>query len=240
MSIPARSWSRMASWVASSKVSLTSVWPYSPALILSRAVQNQPGKPWLPMTWVGIRGRPGGAIDRVLQLGPEAGGFEGQLGEWRKRARRDAFQAPGRLVMISDGAIGIDHARIRIDDPVVRHAMLRVELKLRPSVDVGRGRRQHLDRQRGGTLDPAVAHRAEPIEIHIDDVGLDHGGRTQDAVDRGDIDLAESVCLDVPIEDPEQVHDDFLVSRARRRRYREIAFVDLAPSPVTGEGGVVL
>src|SRR5262245_64785602 len=46
----------MASWVASSNVSLTSVWPYSPALILSRAVQNQPGKPWLPITWVGIGG----------------------------------------------------------------------------------------------------------------------------------------------------------------------------------------
>src|SRR5437762_9172551 len=56
MSTPARSWSRMASWVASSKVSLTSVWPYSSALILSRAVQNQPGKPWLPITCVGIIG----------------------------------------------------------------------------------------------------------------------------------------------------------------------------------------
>ena len=57
MSIPARSWSRMASWVASSNVSFTSVCPYSPALILSRAVQNQPGKPWLPITCVGIMGR---------------------------------------------------------------------------------------------------------------------------------------------------------------------------------------
>src|SRR5437867_9101672 len=55
-STPARSWSRMASWVASSNVSLTSVWPYSPALILSSAVQNHPGKPWLPITCVGIGG----------------------------------------------------------------------------------------------------------------------------------------------------------------------------------------
>src|SRR3989475_10249578 len=46
----------MASWVASSNVSFTSVWPYSPALILSSAVQNQPGKPWLPITCVGIGG----------------------------------------------------------------------------------------------------------------------------------------------------------------------------------------
>src|SRR6266581_7827427 len=46
----------MASWVASSKVSFTSVWPYSPALILSSAVQNQPGKPWLPITCVEIGG----------------------------------------------------------------------------------------------------------------------------------------------------------------------------------------
>src|SRR3989337_392957 len=50
--MPARSWSRIASWVASSKVSLASVCPYSSALILSSAVQNQPGKPWLPITWV--------------------------------------------------------------------------------------------------------------------------------------------------------------------------------------------
>src|SRR5438876_985361 len=50
--MPARSWSRMASWVASSKVSLASLCPYSPALILSSAVQNQAGKPWLPMTCV--------------------------------------------------------------------------------------------------------------------------------------------------------------------------------------------
>ncbi len=50
--MPARSWSRIASWVASSKVSRTSVCPYSPALILSSAVQNHDGKPWLPITWV--------------------------------------------------------------------------------------------------------------------------------------------------------------------------------------------
>src|SRR5713101_7797719 len=50
--MPARSWSRIASCVASSKVSLASVCPYSSALILSSAVQNQPGKPWLPITWV--------------------------------------------------------------------------------------------------------------------------------------------------------------------------------------------
>jgi hypothetical protein len=42
----------MASWVASSNVSFASVCPYSPALIRSSAVQNQPGKPWLPITWV--------------------------------------------------------------------------------------------------------------------------------------------------------------------------------------------
>src|SRR5256885_1896281 len=59
MSTPARSWSRMASWVASSNVSRASVWPYSPALILSSAVQNQPGKPWLPMTCVGMGGSVG-------------------------------------------------------------------------------------------------------------------------------------------------------------------------------------
>src|SRR5438128_726377 len=50
--MPARSWSRMASWVASSKASRASVCPYSSALILSSAVQNQPGKPWLPITCV--------------------------------------------------------------------------------------------------------------------------------------------------------------------------------------------
>ena len=49
----------MASWVASSNVSRASVWPYSPALILSSAVQNQPGKPWLPMTCVGMGGSVG-------------------------------------------------------------------------------------------------------------------------------------------------------------------------------------
>src|SRR2546425_3248886 len=54
--MPARSWSRMASWVASSNISRSSVAPYSPALILSSAVQNQPGNPWLPITCVGIGG----------------------------------------------------------------------------------------------------------------------------------------------------------------------------------------
>src|SRR5262249_40149837 len=70
MSMPARSWSRMASWVASSNVSFTSVAPYSPALILSRAVQNQPGKPWLPMTCVGINGRVAGMEGAYPNSGP--------------------------------------------------------------------------------------------------------------------------------------------------------------------------
>src|SRR5437867_5246804 len=85
-STPARSWSRMASWVASSNVSLTSVWPYSPALILSSAVQNQPGKPWLPITCVGIGGS--AALTRCsLPEGPA-------LGNGGAPARRPS--APGR------------------------------------------------------------------------------------------------------------------------------------------------
>src|SRR3989441_11208443 len=85
-STPARSWSRMVSWVASSNVSLTSVWPYSPALILSSAVQNQPGKPWLPITCVGIGGS--AALTRCsLPEGPA-------LGNGGAPARRPS--APGR------------------------------------------------------------------------------------------------------------------------------------------------
>src|SRR4030095_3707415 len=72
MSIPARSWSRMASWVASSNVSLTSVWPYSPALILSRAVQNQPGKAGVPIAWGGIGGS-APVTRRFLSEGPAVG-----------------------------------------------------------------------------------------------------------------------------------------------------------------------
>src|SRR3989454_5512641 len=70
----------MASWVASSKVSFTSVWPYSPALILSSAVQNQPGKPWLPITCVEIGGS--AAVTRSsLSEGPTLGnGGENPLG----------------------------------------------------------------------------------------------------------------------------------------------------------------
>src|SRR6266446_790813 len=70
----------MASWVASSKVSFTSVWPYSPALILSSAVQNQPGKPWLPITCVEIGGST--AVTRSsLSEGPTLGnGGEDPLG----------------------------------------------------------------------------------------------------------------------------------------------------------------
>src|SRR5216683_2091626 len=70
----------MASWVASSKVSFTSVWPYSPALILSSAVQNQPGKPWLPITCVEIGGS--AAVTRSsLSEGPTLGnGGEDPLG----------------------------------------------------------------------------------------------------------------------------------------------------------------
>src|SRR4030095_1522878 len=62
----------MASWGAASKLSLTSVCRDSPALILSSAVQNQPGKPWLPITWVGIGGK--GAVTRCcLSEGPALG-----------------------------------------------------------------------------------------------------------------------------------------------------------------------
>src|SRR5438093_711058 len=70
----------MASWVASSKVSFTSVWPYSPALILSSAVHDQPGKPWLPITCVEIGGS--AAVTRSsLSEGPTLGnGGEDPLG----------------------------------------------------------------------------------------------------------------------------------------------------------------
>src|SRR2546425_4680225 len=81
----------MASWVASSKVSFTSVWPYSPALILSSAVQNQPGKPWLPITCVEIGGS--AAVTRSsLSEGPTLGnGGEDPLG-----GRRDLDTGRGR------------------------------------------------------------------------------------------------------------------------------------------------
>src|SRR5439155_5579102 len=82
----------MASWVASSNVSFTSVWPYSPALIRSSAVQNQPGKPWLPITCVGIRGR--AAVTRCcLSEGPALGNGGG--GVRGPGARLDA--SPGVL-----------------------------------------------------------------------------------------------------------------------------------------------
>src|SRR2546422_4795365 len=88
----------MASWVASSKVSFTSVWPYSPALILSSAVQNQPGKPWLPITCVEIGGS--AAVTRSsLSEGPTLGnGSEDPLG-----GRRD----------LDTGRGGLDLARVR-------------------------------------------------------------------------------------------------------------------------------
>src|SRR6266704_1171934 len=78
----------MASWVASSKVSFASVWPYSPALILSSAVQNQPGKPWLPITCVEIGGS--AAVTRSsLSEGPTLGnGGEDPLGGPPRPRRR--------------------------------------------------------------------------------------------------------------------------------------------------------
>src|SRR6185369_2387309 len=72
-STPARSWSRMASWVASSNISRSSVAPYSPALTLSSAVQNQPGKPWLPMTWVYSGGSVGGMATPFIWLTSDGG-----------------------------------------------------------------------------------------------------------------------------------------------------------------------
>src|SRR2546428_14157568 len=76
----------MASWVASSNVSFTSVWPYSPALILSSAVQNQPGKPWLPITCVGIGGS-AAVTRRSLSEAPTLGNggpdrFDGPRAAW--------------------------------------------------------------------------------------------------------------------------------------------------------------
>src|SRR6059036_3005256 len=51
-STPARSWSRSATWVASSISSRTSVAPRRPASIASRASHTHPGRPWLPTTEV--------------------------------------------------------------------------------------------------------------------------------------------------------------------------------------------
>src|SRR5262245_41053820 len=83
----------MASWAASSNVSLTSVAPYSPALILSRAVQNQAGNPWLPTTWVGRSGR-GELMDSRGRVSETATAGEGALAQ-TERLRGDLEELVG-------------------------------------------------------------------------------------------------------------------------------------------------
>src|SRR2546425_3398576 len=108
----------MASWVASSKVSFTSVWPYSPALILSSAVQNQPGKPWLPITCVEIGGST--AVTRSsLSEGPTLGnGGEDPLGGPRDldtgRGRTRPCAGPGRPNCVDKGDPGRALHRVMI------------------------------------------------------------------------------------------------------------------------------
>src|SRR3990167_3821369 len=124
-SMPARSWSRMASCVASSKVSLVSVCPYSPALILSSAVQNQPGKPWLPMTCVGRIGSVAAIVcpfseEMFLDLA-HGGAREGipELDDLRDLERRQPGAAPRDEIAGRDGrALVEDDVRL---DCLVTH-----------------------------------------------------------------------------------------------------------------------
>src|SRR5262245_713774 len=86
-SMPARSWSSRATWVASSVSSRTSSGPSRPASSASRASHTQPGSPWLPTTEVGSRwvGTSGGPQDALEDL---AGGALGELRHERHAGRR--------------------------------------------------------------------------------------------------------------------------------------------------------
>src|SRR2546425_7981074 len=87
--------------------------------------------------------------------------------------------------------------RSRLDDPVVRNAVPRVELKLDAPIDCERRRGEDLDGQRGRSLDPPGAHERQPCGFDIHDIWLDDGRVAQDAVEGRHKDLAQPVLVDV-------------------------------------------
>jgi hypothetical protein len=79
----------------------------------------------------GRTGQPGGS-------GPNGGRCEHEIGERRERNGFRSFHTPHGLVGALGETIGLDGPLFRIHNPVIRHAMARVELELHAPVDLDR------------------------------------------------------------------------------------------------------
>src|SRR5262245_15059300 len=144
----------MASWVASSNVSLTSVWPYSPALILSRAVQNQPGKPWLPITWVGI----GGSVPVTRRSYQRA--WRLAMAGASEATRYDKNTHHARAFL---GHSWLDRRARAGDCPLRRQHVLRRGTSLRRHGDHPRLRHRRARARAASCPDAATAHAPAPL-----------------------------------------------------------------------------
>src|ERR671931_1027585 len=109
-STPARSWSAMAIADASSAASRTSVSPYSPRPMCSRAVRYQPGRAWLPITVVGRKGRLPSALVTAIPHTLTAAQFLHPLGlelGLRERAARHELDNGPHLATGDDLALDL-------------------------------------------------------------------------------------------------------------------------------------
>src|SRR2546425_186691 len=153
-----------------------------------------------------------------------------------RRATRLAPPGPARAAGEVKGAAGqrvsVHAAGSRLDDPVVRNAIPRVELKLAAPIDLGRREGKDLGGQRRRSLDTPGAgeRRASRLEVH--DVGLDDCGVAEDAIHGRHEYLAQPLRADVLPEEHEDVPDEPLVLQARRGGHKQLAVVQLVTPPV--------
>ena len=131
-STPARSWSRSATWVASSISSRTSMAPRRPASIASRASQTHPGSPWLPTTDVGNQRSVMPLLSARLAATAQVRLDHARIAQHRvRRSRGDPLAEVEHRHGVGQVA---DQLHVVLD-PQHRHA----ELVLDPQAESGRG-----------------------------------------------------------------------------------------------------
>src|SRR5439155_24121604 len=111
-----------------------------------------------------------GAVSARRSSGPGRGAGDRELRERWQRAEIVASESPGGLQVTAGERVRLDAARLRIDDPVVRHAVPRVEMQARAAVESIRRIRPGLDRESRRALHFAGASEPRAAVFKVRDV----------------------------------------------------------------------
>src|SRR2546428_13211952 len=117
-------------------------------------------------------------------LAPERGWVDRKLGEGWKRATIHAGESSREPERPTGQNIGLDVARFRLHDPVVRNTVSRVQLKLDAPVHRKSRGRQYFDGECRRPLEGPGAAERIPSALEAHDVRLDDARCAGDAIKR--------------------------------------------------------